>query len=254
MSAARPTHADDERYQHADRGGRSGCAGHGPGPTRGWADPVEHARMLHDDRRTGDYQSALYEAVRRRAEGESCSTSHRKRDSCDSRGWAGARRVLCGRGQRHRGGRRAGIHRQSQACPRHAISTMSPEHGDGLGPAAGTEQSHLPLLAGRLGLRATHAESCGPRGPAEACVRDLGVLRCSGAIAARWASSVVLDDPFHVTLDVSLECVQARQLRRLEGAAGQQRGSAQVRKQAAPRAVFTFAAARLITEPVEGTR
>ena len=21
-------------------------------PTRGWADPVEHARMLHDDRRT----------------------------------------------------------------------------------------------------------------------------------------------------------------------------------------------------------
>ena len=69
MSAAHLPHADDERYQHADRGGRSGCAGHGPGPTRGWADPVEHARILHHDRRTGDYRSALYEAVRRRAEG-----------------------------------------------------------------------------------------------------------------------------------------------------------------------------------------
>jgi predicted O-methyltransferase YrrM len=34
------------------------------GPTRGWADPVEHARMLHDDRRTGDYVEALAEAVR----------------------------------------------------------------------------------------------------------------------------------------------------------------------------------------------
>ncbi len=34
------------------------------GPTSGWADPVEHARMLHDDRRTGDYLAALQEAVR----------------------------------------------------------------------------------------------------------------------------------------------------------------------------------------------
>jgi protein arginine N-methyltransferase 1 len=34
------------------------------GPTRGWADPVEHARMLHDDRRTSDYIVALREAVR----------------------------------------------------------------------------------------------------------------------------------------------------------------------------------------------
>jgi precorrin-6B methylase 2 len=33
-------------------------------PTRGWADPVEHARMLHDDRRTRDYIAALGEAVR----------------------------------------------------------------------------------------------------------------------------------------------------------------------------------------------
>lgn len=33
-------------------------------PTRGWADPVEHARMLHDDRRTRDYIAALSEAVR----------------------------------------------------------------------------------------------------------------------------------------------------------------------------------------------
>jgi protein arginine N-methyltransferase 1 len=32
--------------------------------TRGWADPVEHARMLHDDRRTNDYSAALREAVR----------------------------------------------------------------------------------------------------------------------------------------------------------------------------------------------
>jgi hypothetical protein len=34
------------------------------GPTRGGADPVEHARMLHDERRTGDYLHALAEAVR----------------------------------------------------------------------------------------------------------------------------------------------------------------------------------------------
>jgi len=33
-------------------------------PTRGWADPVEHARMLHDDRRTNDYIAALQAAVR----------------------------------------------------------------------------------------------------------------------------------------------------------------------------------------------
>lgn len=34
------------------------------GPSSGWADPVEHARMLHDDRRTGDYLAALAQAVR----------------------------------------------------------------------------------------------------------------------------------------------------------------------------------------------
>jgi len=33
-------------------------------PTRGWADPVEHARMLHDERRTSDYIAALRQAVR----------------------------------------------------------------------------------------------------------------------------------------------------------------------------------------------
>ena len=33
-------------------------------PTRGWADPVEHARMLHDDRRTNDYVAAVRAAVR----------------------------------------------------------------------------------------------------------------------------------------------------------------------------------------------
>jgi predicted RNA methylase len=33
-------------------------------PTRGWADPVEHARMLHDDRRTNDYIAALRNVVR----------------------------------------------------------------------------------------------------------------------------------------------------------------------------------------------
>ena len=36
----------------------------GRGPTSGWADPVEHARMLHDTRRTGDYLAAITEAVR----------------------------------------------------------------------------------------------------------------------------------------------------------------------------------------------
>jgi hypothetical protein len=37
--------------------------GGGRSPVSGWADPVEHARMLHDDRRTGDYLAALAEAV-----------------------------------------------------------------------------------------------------------------------------------------------------------------------------------------------
>src|SRR5262245_53200630 len=34
------------------------------GVPSGWADPVEHARMLHDERRTGDYVEALTHAVR----------------------------------------------------------------------------------------------------------------------------------------------------------------------------------------------
>ena len=33
-------------------------------PTSGWADPVEHARMLHDERRTGDFVAAITAAVR----------------------------------------------------------------------------------------------------------------------------------------------------------------------------------------------
>jgi len=36
----------------------------GRAPTTGWADPMEHARMLHDERRTGDYLAALAVAVR----------------------------------------------------------------------------------------------------------------------------------------------------------------------------------------------
>ena len=37
--------------------------GQGRSPTSGWADPVEHARMLHDDRRTRDYLAAIEKAV-----------------------------------------------------------------------------------------------------------------------------------------------------------------------------------------------
>jgi precorrin-6B methylase 2 len=36
----------------------------GRAPTSGWADPIEHARMLHDDRRTRDFIAALTAAVR----------------------------------------------------------------------------------------------------------------------------------------------------------------------------------------------
>ena len=36
----------------------------GSSQVSGWADPVEHARMLHDERRTGDYLAALAAAVR----------------------------------------------------------------------------------------------------------------------------------------------------------------------------------------------
>jgi protein arginine N-methyltransferase 1 len=38
--------------------------GAGRGPTSGWADPVEHGRMLHDDRRTLDYLAAIRKVVR----------------------------------------------------------------------------------------------------------------------------------------------------------------------------------------------
>ena len=38
-------------------------ADQGGSPTSGWADPVEHARMLHDTRRTDDYLAAIGEAV-----------------------------------------------------------------------------------------------------------------------------------------------------------------------------------------------
>jgi precorrin-6B methylase 2 len=38
--------------------------GAGRGSASGWADPVEHARMLHDARRTRDYLTALAAAVR----------------------------------------------------------------------------------------------------------------------------------------------------------------------------------------------
>ena len=38
--------------------------GAAPGRTSGWADPVEHGRMLDDDRRTHDYLEALAQAVR----------------------------------------------------------------------------------------------------------------------------------------------------------------------------------------------
>lgn len=39
-------------------------AGHTGRQTSGWADPVEHARMLHDERRTGDFMRALDTVVR----------------------------------------------------------------------------------------------------------------------------------------------------------------------------------------------
>jgi protein arginine N-methyltransferase 1 len=39
------------------------AAAAGQAPTTGWADPIEHARMLHDDRRTGDFIAALTAAV-----------------------------------------------------------------------------------------------------------------------------------------------------------------------------------------------
>ena len=35
----------------------------GRAPTSGWADPIEHARMLHDDRRTSDFITALANEV-----------------------------------------------------------------------------------------------------------------------------------------------------------------------------------------------
>jgi len=70
-----------ERLEHAENGatdfvptlsvlnmlveeGALAPPGPGRGLTRGWADPVEHARMLHDDRRTGDYLAAVAAAVR----------------------------------------------------------------------------------------------------------------------------------------------------------------------------------------------
>ena len=47
-----------------DEKARSSRPGAERAPTSGWADPVEHARMLHDERRTGDYLAAIAAAVR----------------------------------------------------------------------------------------------------------------------------------------------------------------------------------------------
>ena len=65
------------------------------------------------------------------------------------------------------------------------------------------------------------------------------------------ASSVAGDDPFHVTLDVGLESVKPGDFRvqPVRSVA-----TAHARKQAAPSTVVKLAAARLITDPVEGTR
>ena len=58
--------------------------------TSGWADPVEHPRMLHDDRRTGDYIAALPPPS---APMTSCSTSARAAGPRGCHGAAGARHV-----------------------------------------------------------------------------------------------------------------------------------------------------------------
>ena len=60
-------------------------------PTRGRRDPVEHARMLHDDRRTSDYIAALRKAVRPR--GRRSRHRHRRRGAGDRRRPSGARHV-----------------------------------------------------------------------------------------------------------------------------------------------------------------
>ncbi len=77
--------------------------------TSGWADPVEHARMLHDERRTGDYLAAIAAAVRPGDVVLDIGTGSGVFAVAAAR--AGAAACLRGRGQRHRGGRRSGCSR-----------------------------------------------------------------------------------------------------------------------------------------------
>ena len=89
--------------------------GVGAGVSSGWADPVEHARMLHDDRRTGDYLAAIGQAVRPGDVVLDIGTGSGVLAIAATRAGGAAR--LRGRGQRHRRGRRARI--RSQRCDRH---------------------------------------------------------------------------------------------------------------------------------------
>ena len=119
------------------------------GPTSGWADPVEHARMLHDDRRTGDYLVGALRKRSRTAGDVVLDVGTGSGVLAIAAARAGARRVyaveasdIAEVGER--------VFTAIAGLPASRNLDMSPEHGDGLGPAAGTEQSHLPLLAGRL--------------------------------------------------------------------------------------------------------
>ena len=66
-------------------------------PMSGWADPVEHARMLHDERRTGDYLAAH----RSRGTPRRRRARHRDRErgARGGRGASGCAARLCHRGQ-----------------------------------------------------------------------------------------------------------------------------------------------------------
>ena len=79
--------------------------------TSGWADPVEHARMLHDERRTGNVRGC----PDRGSPSERCGARHRhrKRSSCRRCCPSRCSARLCGRSQRHRRGCSEGVRGQS---------------------------------------------------------------------------------------------------------------------------------------------
>ena len=153
------------------------------GSTRGWADPVEHARMLHDDRRTDDYIAALRQAVRSADIVLDIGTGSGARNRRRPGGRASRVRS---RGQRHRRCCRMRVRRQRRAGPGDPDPRLVQRHQAARagGPTRGgahrkptarggdpRDDARRPPQAAETGRAAdpAHPRTGGPSGPCPGC-------------------------------------------------------------------------------------